>query len=390
MFDVVHRALRGDNLAVLRRLRGRGERFDTIYADPPWNSHLPGLGYDDNYGSHQDWAKFMKPRLTLARDLLEPTGVLLCSIGPEEHHYLKVLLDGVMGERNFISDVTWHGAARGNARYVSDGAEYLLIYARDLAALRDSGVRWTMPKDRVEECLHVARQCLQDAQGDTVKASAAYRAWMRTQKLGWGYRNYDTVDADGRPYYAQPITKPTGDGPRYDIPHPRNGRPCRLPKHGWRLTEETFGQLLTDGRVLFGPDHTTAPRLKSYLESQGCVTPPSVFAVSRRGGARRLEQLGLGGAIKYPKDPAALGAWIGAVTPNDGRVLDAFAGSGSTGEAVVRLNQADGGTRQVTLIEDALFDTVLVPRMTAVLSGVRPDGLPTGLDEVTGQVLRVS
>ena len=88
----------------------------------------------------------MYPRLKLARNLLTDDGVIIAAIGDDEHANLRLLLDQVFGAQNFISDVVWQGGRKNDSRYVSNGADYMLIYAKNETRLSELGVRWREPK----------------------------------------------------------------------------------------------------------------------------------------------------------------------------------------------------------------------------------------------------
>jgi adenine-specific DNA-methyltransferase len=112
-------------------------------------------------------------------------------------------------------------------------------------------------------------------------------------------------------------------------------------------------ELIANGRILFGPDETTSPRLKRFLDEQGDRVPYPTFTQVRMPGSKKLDDLLGAGVFDYPKDTAVLARWFGAITRDnpDAVILDFFAGSGSTGHAVMDLNAADGGHRRYILVQ---------------------------------------
>ena len=144
-----HTVINGENFHVLQALRStHREKIDLIYIDPPYNTGNDGWIYNDRYVDTNDraksskWLSFLEKRLTIARDLLKPTGVIIVAIGDEEHHRLRMLLDQVFQPQNFISNVVWQGGRKNDSRYVSNGADYMLVYAKDEYALAERGIRW--------------------------------------------------------------------------------------------------------------------------------------------------------------------------------------------------------------------------------------------------------
>ena len=144
--------------------------------------------------------------------------------------------------------------------------------------------------------------------------------------------------------------------------------PCPVPKFGWRFSDETMDVMLSEGRIEFGPDHTTIPKPKRFLADHVERTPKSVFRHDR-SGTKHLERILGERRFPFPKDLAVMMHWIDMVAPADAAILDPFLGSGTTIEAVAALNAEDGGTRTctgVTIDEGGLVESVLVPRMDHV------------------------
>ncbi len=115
---------------------------------------------------------------------------------------------------------------------------------------------------------------------------------------------------------------------------------------GYTVGRQWHHELPRD-EILFGPDETTSPRLKRFLSTQGDQVPYSTFTMPRMPGSKRLEAILGDKRFPYPKDERGSSRWIGAVADSSALVLDFFGGSGTTTEAVMRLNEEDGGTRQV-------------------------------------------
>lgn len=421
-----HTLINAENFHALQALTfSHAGQVDTIYIDPPYNTGKDDWIYSDRHVGEQDgyrhskWLSFMERRLEIARKLLKPTGIIIVAIGDDEHHRLRMLLDQIFGEQNFLSDVVWQGGRKNDSRYVSNGADYMLIYARDEGALQAREVRWRERKPGVDEALREASRIWTESEGDHVLATRTWRTWLREFKKSSGITDavarYNNLDpATGEPVFTgRDVSWPGGGGPRYDVLHPVTGQPVKVPKTGWRYpSPQKMQEEIAAGRVRFGPDHGSGLQGVSFLAQLDEQATMSVFTTDRRRSAMRLETILGAKRFPNPKDCDVLMHWIGLVTPSDGTILDFFGGSGSTLEAVLRLNAADGGTRQCILVTNnevgakqerklrkagfrdgdpeweaaGVCEYVTKPRIRTVLTGVRPDGSSFD-DTVPGNVV---
>lgn len=402
--------INGENFHALQALRSthRG-KVDLIYIDPPYNTGNDGWIYNDRYVDQRDraksskWLSFIERRLLIARDLLKPTGVFIAAVGDEEHHRLRMLLDQVFGAGNFLANITWQGSGKNDARYTAGGVDYMLAYARDEEALNAAGCRWREPKPGLELAHEAARASWADAEGDPDLATAKYRAALRRlrDKLEPAVFRYDQIDSDGRAFQADNLTSPKPrQNLRYEVTHPVTKLAVPTPTNGWRYSREAMSTLIDEKRIVFGPDEATTPRLKRFLADQETRVPYPSFTESTMPGSKRVETILGDRRFPNPKDVEVLMRWIGAVAPPDAVVLDFFGGSGTTTDAVIRLNDRDGGTRQSLLVTNneigaseakrlrangfhpgdaeweshGVFEYVCHPRISTVVSGTRPDG----------------
>jgi adenine-specific DNA-methyltransferase len=377
--------IEGDNLEALKLLQESYlGKVKLIYIDPPYNTgndfvyeddfaessadYLARSGQKSETGDrlianteangrfHSDWLSMMYSRLKLARGLLTDDGVMIVAIGDHEHGNLRLLLDQVLGSENFIANVTWQGSGKNDARYTAGGVDYMLIYAKNESLLRSLDTRWKEPKPGIDEVEAVARRAWQQSGGDPTKATAIFRTGVRSIKadLEPAVFRYDQIDDRGRVFQADNLRSPN---PRpnlqYPLPHPTTGRPVKMHPNGWVYSPETMDAMIADGRIIFGPDETTSPRMKRFLSEQSDRVPYPTFTQARMPGSKKLDGLLGESTFDYPKDTAVLARWIGAITRDnpDAVILDFFAGSGSTGHAVMDLNAADGGHRRYILVQ---------------------------------------
>lgn len=406
-----HVVINGENFHALQALRStHREKIDLIYIDPPYNTGNDGWIYNDRYVDQHDraksskWLSFLERRLLIAKDLLKPTGVIIAAIGDEEHHRLRMLLDQVFGDANFLSDVVWQGGRKNDSRYVSNGADYMLIYARDESALAAREIRWREEKQGVQEVLEQGASVWEEHGPDEAAATIAMRAWFKAQPKD------SPVQALARNVWFLPdgtlcrddnLSSPTlRPNLQYDLLHPATGKPCRMPPNGWRYSRETMDSLIDAGRIIFRASHIDFIAVKRPLEGTGGSVPLSVFDRQRTHSGRHLQAVLGDKRFPFPKDHEVLMRWIGLAAPPDAVILDFFGGSGTTTEAVMRLNDEDGGSRQSILVtnnevgareakklrsagvhpgddeweERGVFKYVCRPRISTVVTGTRPDG----------------
>jgi adenine-specific DNA-methyltransferase len=379
--------IEGDNLDALKLLQESYlGKVNVIYIDPPYNTGSDFVYSDDfaessaeylsrsgqrsesgdrlvaNLDSrgrfHSDWLSMMYPRLKLARGLLADDGVIIAAIGDQEHASLRLLLDQVFGADNFISDVVWQGGRKNDSRYVSNGADYMLIYAKNEARLSELGVRWREPKVGLDTALAKAASIWSNRHSDDA-AAAEWKAWLKSRKSAGeitdSVARYDQLQpGTGRPMntYGN-ITWPGRGGLTYEILHPTTRKPVSLPKTGWRFQKAEMDRRIALGEIWFGPDETAIPRGISFLDDTSEQVAVSVFEQDRKAASTDMRNLMGEIVFENPKDRRVLSRWLRLVTngAKDAFVLDLFAGSGSTGHAVMDLNAEDGGRRRFILVQ---------------------------------------
>lgn len=414
-----HTVINAENYHALEALLFAYEgQVDAIYIDPPYNTGSDSWIYNDRYVDendgyrHSKWLSFVERRLLLARRLLKPTGVIIVAIGDDEHHRLRMLMDQVFGERNFIANIVWQGSGKNDAKFTAGGLDYMVVYGRDLQILIDSGARWREEKPGLREALEASRVAWVSSGHDSKEATKLYRAALRGMKsqLEPAVFRYDQIDEHGRVFQPDNLTSPN---PRpnlmFEVLHPLTRRPVPTPRNGWRYSSETMASLLADDRILFGPDETTTPRFKRFLTDQEERVPYPTFTQPRMPGSKWVKDILGDDRFPNPKDHRVLARWLKAIAPSDALILDFFAGSGSTAEAVMRLNAEDGGTRRSLLVTNnevsaaeakrlrkaghgpgdaewdavGVFEAVTRPRVSTVVSGIRPNGsrYSEGLDQ---------
>lgn len=403
-----HTVINAENYHALEALRfTHTGKVDAIYIDPPYGTGKKDWKYNDAWVDgndgyrHSKWLSFMEKRLLLAKKLLKPTGIIIVAIGDDQHHRLRMLMDQTFGEQNFISDVVWQGGRKNDSKYVSNGADYMLIYARNEPALAAADVRWRESKVGAAEVMKQAAAAWDASDGDADAATRLFRAWMKSADVDPSLVTYDAVDETGIPYRSSPLSSPNPrPNLRYDLLHPATGKPVKMPPNGWRVSRERMDELVSQGRILFGRDHKGTARFKGYLEVSAGDAPRSVFDSNRLRASKHVEGVLGDKRFENPKDHTVLMRWLRIVASDDAVILDFFGGSGSTAEAVMRLNAEDDGTRQCILVTNnevgdpderklrkaghrpgdpewdslGVYNYVTRPRLETVVTGVRQDG----------------
>lgn len=338
--------IKGDNLDALRLLRqSYFAQVKLIYIDPPYNTQsdafiyrddfsqrqsevLAQLGYSaDNidyikniYGArtHSGWLSFMYPRLLLAKDLLRDDGVIFISIDDNEQAPLKLLCDEVFGEENFFGQLAWKSRSSEDTRAttgISVDHEYILVYSgQEQVGLR--GVDKDITKFSNPD---------NDERGP----------WRSADLTG-------LASKDARPNL------------HYDLIDPATGLNYGCPERGWRYERKTMAKKVAEGRILFPASTAGRPRHKLFLqETQSLFKSLSSILVGHAtaDGTREVASLIGRTVFPFPKPTGLIRLLIGQACADDDLILDFFAGSGTTGEAVMRLNAQDGGQRRFILVQ---------------------------------------
>ncbi|MDE6562064.1 MAG: site-specific DNA-methyltransferase [Muribaculaceae bacterium] len=393
-----HILIEGDNLEALATLAyTHAGKIDVIYIDPPYNTGNEDFTYNDNYVNSDDdykhsmWLSFMKRRLRIAKKLLSERGVIFISIDDNEAANLKVLCDDseLFGAKNFAGQFIWHQGRKSMAAQFAVNHEYCLVYCKNRAALlaydlETENNNWREKKEGLQD-IYAEFDRLSAIHGSDYssieKSMKKFYKDLPSDNPAKRSQHYTRVDEGGL-YFADNISQGTGKGGRFDIIHPKTGKPCKVPGGGWRFGESKLPELLENNLIHFGKDETIVPCLKRYLRNTEYEVMSSVFYRDGRGATKRLEMLLGNKAFDHPKDEEVIAKFIKAVTSyTDKRsytILDFFAGSGTTLHSVMMLNAEDGGKRTCILCtnnENGICENVTYERNKRVIEGyTKPNG----------------
>ena len=334
--------LEGDNLASLQLLlkTHKGE-IDLIYIDPPYNTGHNDFAYDDNFVSandaflHSKWLSFMRNRLALAKNLLSPVGCIFISINDIEQSQLKLLCDSIFGESNFIATLPKKGSGgRQDSKHFAVVHEYVLCYARNanyFVAGREEKESGDYP-------------LMDETTGRRYKLQLL-------RKWGDSSRRIDRPNLYYPLYYSEKSgeisTEPIADG---IIIYPMLSK---TEEGRWRWGKSTMQENIENGVVIFQKKSGEYVGYEKIYEPTEVATKPYttwIDDIDNNTGSTLLKNILGKTAFDYPKPLDLIEKLLRRGTDRtDITVLDFFAGSGTTGHAVMKLNAEDGGTRRFIL-----------------------------------------
>ena len=379
-----HVIIEGDNYHALTCLNytHRG-KIDVIYIDPPYNTGSDGFTYKDKRFltefpdgqkvpkehplRHSYWLSFMEKRLKLAKNLLSDKGVIFISIDDNEQANLKLLCDKIFGGNNFIANLIWAAGRKNDSKYISVSHEYILCYVKSIDCLKEKDVVWKERKQGIEEIYNAESDLRKKYKDDYKRMSLELKKWYKNLPDNHPARNhshYNCIDEKGV-YFPSDISWPGGGGPKYKVLHPVTKKPVRVPNRGWVYpTIERMNEVISLGLVHFGDDETSVPCKKTYLYENENSTPYSVFYKDGRAATKRLRLLMGETVFQNPKDEEILQSIFNFSNGKYARILDFFAGSGTTLHATLNLNKEDDGNRQCILVQQAEGDNNICENVT--------------------------
>ncbi|MEH6410308.1 MAG: site-specific DNA-methyltransferase, partial [Hyphomonas sp.] len=432
-------AIHSDNAQGLRFIGTKNAgSIQCTYIDPPYNTGSDGFVYKDALKA-SSWTCMIHERLFDFQKLPNELGVIFVSINEIQRSHLDWCLQSVFGSDNRVEELIWaRDTVSNNAPLYSTNHEYIEVFARDKSRVENERSMFREERPGYAEVMTVVDELadeyppiseiearikakygdhrtahMSDAQelGMTTEEAkkadpwkglypykyAEYRTadgvWVAEKEAKvkdaqiWVFREVEPSMPSGK--QASDIRDPESENYRfYSPPHPETKKPCKPPKRGWAFPRKAIGSRPSfeaydhDKRIVFKSDETTIPQLKYFLHEVGSIVSTSVIRQYADGEPRLEAHFGEKGLIDNPKPPALVERLIRQTTNTNSNVLDFFAGSGTTGCAVVDANRNDEGNRKFHLIEvGSYFDTVLLPRLQkAVYSQSWEDGKPISRD----------
>jgi adenine-specific DNA-methyltransferase len=340
--------IKSDNIDALDVLKERySEAVDVVYIDPPYNTGKKMGKYKDSFGSHEEWTDFMRPRLEKSLPLLKKSCAIFISIGEHELAHLKILCNEVFGEKNYVSLITWQNkhTTQNDKAGIANQTEYILVYCKDKKSI----------------------DCNKDPQ--------------REEYLKKTYKNPDN---DPRGDWRGGVMLYKDKNPHsYTVTSP-SGVEWTKP---WNYSQKSWNEELEEEDLIWwGENNDKCPVKKVFrkdVEKTG-RTPVNLWTGINKDD--RIREVGftsdgkkdlsdITGSTKdfmYPKPVKLIKRILAIASHKDSVVLDYFAGSGTTGQAVLEANCEDGGSREFVLVtnnEENICDEVTYPRIKKVIEG---------------------
>ena len=344
-----HILIEGDNLHALTALTFTHEgKIDVIYIDPPYNTGNKDFKYNDTFVDNEDsyrhskWLSFMHKRLKIAKRLLSDKGVIFISIDDNEQAQLKMLCDEVFVEINYIGMINWQRAysPKNQSKKISKDVEYILSYAKSYDA-------------------------------------TDFALLPRTEKMNNRYKNIDN-DPRGPWKSGDLVANEERKNGHYIIRGPKGDEFDAPPGKHWSFAEDKMLNLLQDNRLHFGKDGRAIPSLKQFLtEVQQGRKVSTLFLHDEVGhtdeAKKELKQFfeQSDELFSTPKPTRLIKQLLRLSIVDSPIILDFFAGSGTTLQAVIEMN-ADGKNRQCILVtnnENNICEEVTYQRNRRVIQG---------------------
>ena len=325
--------IKGDNLEALQALLPyyKGQ-VKCIYIDPPYNTGGAFEHYDDNL-EHSQWLSLIYPRLELLRELLSEDGSIWISIDDDECHYLKVVCDEVFGRKNFINNVIWQKkfSPQNDAKWLSDNHDHILCYAKNKEVWRPN----LLPR--------------------TDEMNARYKNPDNDPRGNWMSDNLSVKTYNANSDFT--IITPSGKSV-----NPPAG-------YCWRVSKETYVNMVKDNRIWFGKDGNGTPRIKRFLSEvkQGMVSRTiwnRVDVGDNDEAKKEIKVFNSDNVFGTPKPERLIQRILTLATNEGDLVLDSFLGSGTTCAVAQKMGRRYIG---IEMGEHAI--THCVPRMKAVIDG---------------------
>lgn len=344
--------LEGDNLHSLKLLeKTHMGKIDVIYIDPPYNTGGKDFKYDDAFVDNKDgfrhskWISFMYERLILARKLIKDSGVVFISIDDNEMAQLKLLCDEIMGVENYVGMILWKKKTNGNNMgWLPPVHDYILCYAKSIENIFDMGYELSE-----EDIL----------------------------------AKYSNPDDDPRGPWTTTDLSANHIGPYFLITNPKTGESFYPPEgRYWVFNENEVKKRIEDGRIIFGKSGNARPVQRVFAKDRGISKRKAESWWDKQGlNAEATQELkdifGVAKVFTHPKPVELLRNIIKIACSSDAMILDFFAGSGTTAQAVLELNNEDGGNRRFILCtnnENNICEEVTYQRLKTVITGKRADG----------------
>ncbi|NSW89904.1 MAG: site-specific DNA-methyltransferase [Firmicutes bacterium] len=373
--------IHSENFQALNLLQEKyREKIDCVHIDPPYNTETSGFLYKNNY-KHSSWMSMMYDRLIISVPLMSDDSSFACHIDENEYERLWNVFE--QSSLLNVGTVIWdkRNPMTGGAGLATQH-EYVIWRSKNLITLN-------LNSDNVKSMIEYVQGLISEYGGVNEDVRREYTKWInQNTNLSGGEKAYRYIDDDGKIYQSVSLRAPEPrTDPKFFQPliHPITKKPCAIPPNGFSRTPETLQDMMKRGEILFGKDETTQPRQKMFLTAD---TKRQMTSVIQNGMKGKADTDKLGIVFPYCHPVSLYEVLVGAATEKTSIILDYFAGSGTTGHAVINLNREDGGNRKYILVEMGnYFNTITKPRIKKVVYAKdwkdgKPQNRNTGVSQI--------
>lgn len=287
----------------------------------------------------------MYPRLYIARELMREDSVIFISIDDNEQAQLKLLCDEIFGEENFIASyVHKNNSIKNQAKLVSVSTEHLLCYAKNSEILKK--VEWRLNKKGAKDISKLFVK-LKESGLDLDQIEQEIKTMYQRPKYAHLSR-WNKVDNNG--VFKDSDLSREGGSKDYTIINPETGEPCPIPNRGWGKSKDVLEKMQKQGLIWYG-DPLTPPGGKDYINEDDLIVPDSFFYYDNSIDTRWIKSTFNALVFENPKPIEMIKSLLSMVGTQKGTILDFFAGSGTTADAVMRLNAEDNGERNFICVQ---------------------------------------
>jgi adenine-specific DNA-methyltransferase len=352
--------VKGNNLLTLHSLVGKfRSKIKLIYVDPPYNTGSEGdtFVYNNSF-KHSSWLVFMKNRLEIAKEFLREDGFIALTIDHAELFYLGVLCDEIFGRENRIGivSIVHKPEGRNQEKFFGTSNEFMLVYAKNKSVAEF---------ERVILDDEVAKKF------DESDQSGNYRLKNFIRLTDGKYALRENKPHFFYPIYVSPSMQEFSldDKPGFTKVLPITDKGV---ERTWKTTSSTFAKLALEGNIVAKSESGGITIYEKLRENQVIKTHwVKKEYHAYHFGTKLLEKLLGTKEFSFPKSLYSVLDTVKLMTSGDDIVLDFFAGSGTTGHAVLELNRQDGGSRTFVLCEQMDYiNTVTVERLKAVMKDI--------------------
>ena len=352
-----------------------------VHIDPPYNTNTSGFLYKNDY-QHSSWLTMMENRLTLTDQLMAPDSCILCHIDENEYENLFKVFNTLQMKNQ--GTIVW------DKRNPVSGANRIATQHEYVVCRSKGNIKLQYYSLNREVILKKASALVKKYGGPTQVCCDEFKDWLKKNpEFSKGDKAFSKIDEEGLVFQTIHMGAPElRTDPKYFEPliHPDTNKPCPIPKNGWGNTPK-FMQGLSDRDLIdWGSDETTQPRQKNYLKDYIIVELSSLISSGEKGKPQ-IEAFGITFPYCHPVGLYETLVWA-VTSEGKGITLDFFAGSGTTGHAVLNLNKTDDGNRKFVLVEMGdYFESTLKERIRRVMFSENwKDGKPDANKKIDGTV----